>query len=115
MDPPSHSRNGRSWICSGEFTVQVPVQRIQKTNCAQAEEAAAATAAPRQSTRVIKIIKKEKQLKETLQEVTTVCYADTLPAKIKTNSSQPAGRPAAQSYLSSMTLVTFPEGKILLM
>lgn len=71
MDPPSHSRNGRSWICSGEFTLQVPIQLLQRTNCAQAEEAAAATAAPRQPTKVTEIVKNEKQLKETLQEVTT--------------------------------------------
>lgn len=70
MDPPSHSRNGRSWVCSGEFTLQVPIQLIQRTNCAQADEAAAAAAANalRQSTKVI-----EKRLKETVQEVTTRC------------------------------------------
>lgn len=66
MDPPSHSRNGRSWICSGEFTLQVPIQLIQRTKCAQADEAPAIHKAYRD---------------------VSVRYADIKPAKIKKNGS----------------------------
>lgn len=103
VDPPSHSRNGRSWICSGEFTLQVPIELIQRTNWAQAEEAAtAATAVPRHPTKVIEVVKKIKQLKETLQEVTTRCLSVLCGYETSQNQEKEFRAAAGRSILPQL-------------